>query len=59
MQSVLEGMWNKVEYALRDSQKIAGQLEECSYSKLIVSVLNGSNFKYIYLGGGSYASSVL
>ena len=28
-QSSLEGMWNKVEYALKDSRKIADQLEEC------------------------------
>ena len=27
MQSVLEGMWNKVEYALKDSQKLADQLK--------------------------------
>ena len=49
---MLEGMWNKVEYAFRDSQKMAGQLEECSYSKLIKSVLNGGTFRYIFLGGG-------
>ena len=30
MQSVLGGMWNKVEYDLKDSQKMAGQSEECS-----------------------------
>ena len=44
MQSFLEGMWNKVEYALKDSRKSAGQLEECSYSKLMKCVLNGSTF---------------
>ena len=33
MQSLLEGKWNKVEYYLKYSQKAAGQLEECSYSK--------------------------
>ena len=26
MQSLIEGMWNKVEYDLKDSQKAAGQL---------------------------------
>ena len=34
IQSVLEGMWNKVDYDLRDSQKNSGQLEECSDSKI-------------------------
>ena len=33
MQSLLEGMWNKIEYDLKDSQELAGQLEECSDSK--------------------------
>ena len=32
-QLLLEGKWNKVEYYLKYSQKAAGQLEECSYSK--------------------------
>ena len=35
MQSLLEGMWNKVEYALKDSQKFTGQLEYCSDSKVM------------------------
>ena len=26
IQSLLEGIWNKVEYGLKDSQKAAGQL---------------------------------
>ena len=30
MHSMLEGMWNKVEYDLKDSRNMAGQLEECS-----------------------------
>ena len=30
MQSLLEGTWNQVEYALKDQQKSAGQLEEFS-----------------------------
>ena len=46
MQLVLEGMWNKVEYALKDSQKMAGQLEECSDSKVRQSVLIGRSLKY-------------
>ena len=29
MQSLLEGMRNKVEYDLKSSQKAAGQLEQC------------------------------
>ena len=46
MQLVLEGMWNKVDYALKDSRKMSGQLEECSDSKVMKSVFNGRNFKY-------------
>ena len=46
IQSLLEGMWNKVDYALKDSQKAASQLEECSDSKRMKSVLNGRTFKY-------------
>ena len=30
MQLLLEGMWDKAEYAFKDSKKPAGQLEECS-----------------------------
>ena len=41
MQLLLEGMWDKVEYALKDSKKSAGQLEECSDSKVMQSVFNG------------------
>ena len=44
MQFFLEVMWNKVEYVVKDPQKPAGQLEECSNSKGIQSVLNGSTF---------------
>ena len=39
-------MWNKVEYDLNDSRRVAGQLEECSGSKLMQSVLNERTFKY-------------
>ena len=46
MQSFLEVMWNKVEYALKDSLKAAGQLEQCSDSKGMQSLLNGKTFKY-------------
>ena len=46
MQSVPKIMWNKVEYALNDSQKAAGRLEECSDSKVMQSLLNGRTFKY-------------
>ena len=52
MQSFLEVMWNKVEYALNDSRKAAGQLEEGSYSKGMQSVSNGINFKYHFGGVG-------
>ena len=53
-------MCNKVEYALKDSRKISSQLEKCSDSKLMQSVLSGRTFKY-HFGGGevSNASSVL
>ena len=53
-------MWNKIDYALKDLQKLVGQLEDFSDSKWMQGVLNGSNFK-CHFGGGwfSYASSVL
>ena len=51
MWSLLEGMWDKVEYALKDSQKSAGQLEECFDSKVMQSVLNGRTFKYHFWVG--------
>ena len=41
-------MWNKVECALMDSQKLAGQLEACSDSKGIQSVLHGGLFNIIF-----------
>ena len=53
MQSLLEGMWNKIEYALKDSQKSAGQLEYCSDSKGMKSVLNAGTFKY-HFGEGRF-----
>ena len=46
MQSLLEGTWNKVEYNLKDSKKVLGQLEYFSDSKVMQSVLNGRTFKY-------------
>ena len=36
---------------MKDSQKVAGQLEYCSYSKGMQIVLNGGNFKYNFWGG--------
>ena len=48
MQLLLEGMWDKVEYALKDSKKSAGQLEECSDSKVIQSVFNGRTLNTIF-----------
>ena len=53
MQSVIEGMWDKVKYALKDLQKLSGQLEECSDSKGVQSGLNISTFKY-HFGGGRF-----
>ena len=50
MQLVLEGMWNTVDYALKDSRKMAGQLEECSDSKVMQSVLNVRPFEYNFGG---------
>ena len=41
MQLLFEGMWDKVEYALKHSKKSAGQLEECYDSKVMLSVFNG------------------
>ena len=49
MQSFPERMWNKVEYDLKDSQKLPGQLEEFSDSKVIQGVLNGKTFKYNFM----------
>ena len=40
MHLVLEVMWNKVYYVLRESLMITEQLEECCDSKVIHSVLN-------------------
>ena len=44
-------MRNKVEYDLKGSQKLAVQLEECSDSKVMQSVMNGGNFKCHFWGG--------
>ena len=30
MQFLLERIWNKLQYALKDPRKLSGQLEECS-----------------------------
>ena len=51
MHLLLGGMWNKVEYALKDSQKLAIQLEECSDSKGMQSVLNGITLIYNFWWG--------
>ena len=48
MQLLLEGMWDKVEYALKDSKNSAGQLEECSDSKVIQIVFNGRTLNTIF-----------
>ena len=50
LQSFLEVMRNKVEYDLKYSQKSTGQLEECSDSKVMQSVMNGRTFKYHFWG---------
>ena len=51
MQLLIEGMWNNIEYALKDSQKLSGQLEECSDSNGMQNVLNGRTFKYNFWEG--------
>ena len=51
MQFFLEIMWNKVEYALKASQRLAVKLEGCSDSKGMKMVLNGRTFKYHFWGG--------
>ena len=43
-------MWNKVEYDWKDSQNVAGHLEECYDSKEMQSVLNWMTFE-CYFGG--------
>ena len=48
MQLLLEGMWDKVEYALKDSKKSAGQLEERSDSKVMQSLFNGRTTNTIF-----------
>ena len=48
MQLLLEGMWDKVEYSLKDSKKSAGQLEEYSDSKLIQIPFNRSTLNTIF-----------
>ena len=45
-------MWNKLEYALKDSPKLAGLLEECSDSKVMQNMLNGRTFKCDFCRGG-------
>ena len=59
VQSLLEEMWNEVEYALKGLRKSAGQLEDCSDSKGMQSVLNGSTLNIFWGRQVSYASSVL
>ena len=54
MQLVIAGIWNKADYAPKDSQKMEGKFEESSYSKVIQSVLNGRTFKYHFGGGRFY-----
>ena len=51
MQLVLEVMWNKVEYTLKYSRKMACQLEDYPNSKVMQSVLNGRTFKYHFWEG--------
>ena len=48
MHFFLEGMWDKLEYALKDSKKSAGQLEECSDSRVVQSVFNGRTLNTIF-----------
>ena len=48
IQLLLEGMWDKVDYALKDSKKSAGQLEECSDSKGMQNLFNGRTLNTIF-----------
>ena len=48
MQLLLEGIWDKVEYDLKDSKISAGQMEECSDSKAMQSVFNGRTLNTIF-----------
>ena len=48
MQLLLERMWDKLEYTLKDSKKSAVQLEECSYSKVMQSVFTGRTLNTIF-----------
>ena len=48
MHLLLEEMWDKVEYALKDSKKPAGRLEECSDSKVMQIVFNGRILNTIF-----------
>ena len=48
---MIEVLWNKIEYALKDSQNVAGQLEEYSYSKGMQSALNGRTLNIIFWVG--------
>ena len=45
---MLEGIWNKGEYALKGSQKKVDQFEEFFYSKGMQILLNGSTFQYYF-----------
>ena len=48
MQLLLEEIYNKVEYDLKDPKKSAGQLKECSDSKVVQSVFNGRTLNNIF-----------
>ena len=50
MQSVLEGIWNKLKYDFKDSQKMACRLEYFSDSKGMQSMFIVRYFKY-HFGG--------
>ena len=48
---MLEGMCNTAEYALKDSRKMAGQLEGCFYLKKGKHVLYERTLEYCFWGG--------
>ena len=51
MRSVIDGMLNKVEYALKNSRNMIVHLEEYSASKVLQSGLNVRTFKILFGGG--------
>ena len=53
IQLLLEVTWNNIGYDLKYKRIAAGQLEECSDSKVMQSLLNVRTFQY-HFGGGRF-----